>query len=246
MTEEPDGKRTQKGELARQRLLQSALHLFGSKGYEGTTMREIAAEAGYSPGLTYRYFASKEELVLVLYQNLATELDAYAHDLPPASLPERFHLVMAKQIELMEPHREALASLFGAALNPCSQAGVFGENTLDIRRRTRRVYLEIIQGAKDAPRESLREDLANLLYGAHMAMILFWLIDQSDRAWRSRLLLAFLRDQFKLILSILWLPPVSQALTRLADIIGPLLGDDRTTPPPQGQDEDHKPVPSSQ
>jgi len=45
----------------------------------------------------------------------------------------------------------------------------------------------------------------------------------------------------KLIQPMLWLPPVSQALARLADIVGPLLGDDRkTTPPPQGQIEDNR------
>src|SRR5215469_14770012 len=103
MDGELDGKRTPKGELARQRILECALVLFGSKGYEQTTMREIASEAGYSPGLTYRYFASKEELVLVLYRNLAEELDEYTRDLPVASLPERFHMAVAKQLELMMP-----------------------------------------------------------------------------------------------------------------------------------------------
>jgi len=241
MTEEPDGKRTPKGELARQRILKSALHLFGSSGYEETTMREIAAEAGYSPGLTYRYFASKEELVLVLYQNLAEELDEYTRDLPPASLPARFHMAVAKQLALMIPHREALGALFGTALNPRSQVGVFSENTLDIRRQSRSIYLRIIQGAKDAPKESQCQDLATVLYGAHLAMVLFWLIDQSNKSWRTRLFLAFLRDMLKLIQPLLWLPPVSQALARLAAILGPLLGDDRQrTQPPQGQDEDNR------
>lgn len=240
MTEEPKGKRTQKGELARQCLLQSALRLFVSKGYEETTMREIAAEAGYSPGLTYRYFASKEELVLVLYQNLAEELDEYIDNLPPASLLERFHMAIAKQLELMVPHREALGTLFGTALNPRSQAGVFSESTLDIRRRARGTYLKVIQGAKDAPRVSQREDLATVLYGAHLAMVLFWLIDQSHTAWRTQLFIAFLRDMLKLILPILWLPSVSQALARLADIVGPLLGD--TTPSTEEPTEDRKSI----
>src|ERR1700730_2359219 len=104
MTEELNGKRTRKGELARQRILETALGLFGSKGYEDTTMREIAAEAGYSPGLTYRYFASKEELVLVLNQNLAEELDAAALKLPVEPLAERFSAVVTKQLALMAPH----------------------------------------------------------------------------------------------------------------------------------------------
>ena len=241
MTQELDGKRTPKGELARQRILESALHLFGSRGYEETTMRDIAAEAGYSPGLTYRYFASKEELVLVLYQHLAEELDSYTRDLPPASLPERFHLAVSKLLALMVPHRETLGALFGTALNPRSQVGVFSENTLELRRQARRTYLRIIQGAKDAPKESQCEDLATILYGAHLAMVLFWLIDQSNKAWRTRLFLAFLRDMLKLIQPILWLPPISQALAQLANILGPLLGDDRTImQPSQEQDEDNR------
>ena len=48
MTEELEGNLTRKGELARQRILESALRLFGSRGYEKTTMREIAAEARLS------------------------------------------------------------------------------------------------------------------------------------------------------------------------------------------------------
>src|SRR5437588_18133 len=163
MTQELDGKRTQKGELARQRILECALYLFGSRGYEETTMREIAAEAGYSPGLTYRYFKSKEELVLRLYQNLCAELEDFAQELPPGSLPERFHATIAKNLQLMAPHRAALGALFGTALNPRSSAGVFSKSTADIRRQARRTYLMIIVGAKDAPKESQCEDLATVL-----------------------------------------------------------------------------------
>jgi len=135
----------------------------------------------------------------------------------------------------MVPHREALGALFGIALNPRSQAGVFGEHTLDIRRQSRKTYLGIVQGAKDTPKEPQQlEDLATVLYSAHLAMVLFWFIDQSNQAWRTQLLLTFLRDMLKLIQPILWLPPVSQALARLATILGPLFGDDRKTmQPPQ-------------
>src|SRR5262249_3412959 len=116
---------------------------------------------------------------------------------------------------------------FGTTLNPRSKAGVFGESTADVRRQARKSYLRVIQGAKDAPREALREDLATALYGAHMALVLFWLIDQSKNARSTRLFLALLRDLLKLVLPVLWLPPVAQSLSRLAAIIGPLLGDDR-------------------
>src|SRR5690242_3850618 len=143
MDEKYERERTHKGDLARQRILESALLLFGSKGYEQTTMREIAAAAGYSPGLTYRYFSSKEELMLRLYRNLCAELEEHACKLPASSLPERFHSMVATHLELMKPYREALSALFGTALNPRSNAGVFSEGTADIRRRARQTYLEI-------------------------------------------------------------------------------------------------------
>ncbi|GCE31052.1 hypothetical protein KDA_65360 [Dictyobacter alpinus] len=229
MGEEADSKRTPKGEQTRQRILQSALGLFGSRGYEETTMREIAAEAGYSPGLTYKYFTNKEELVLELYQNLCTELDAFTRDLAPDTLAMRFYSSVAEHFEMMAPHREALSALFRTALNPRSRVGVLSKDTADIRRRARNTYLRIVLGAKDAPRESQCEDLATVLYGMHLAMVLFWLIDETPQAWRARLLLAFLRDMLKLLQPILWLPPVAQAQGRLAAIIGPLLGDERKT-----------------
>lgn len=227
MGEEPESKRTRKGEQARQRILECALRLFGSQGYEQTTMREIAAAAGYSPGLAYRYFTSKEELVLAVYQNQCTELDAYAHHLPVCPLPEGFHLCVSRQLELMTPYRNALSALFGTALNPRSKVGVLSEHTADIRRKARETYLRVILNSRQKPRESQREDLATVLYGMHMALMLFWLIDESQNSWRTRLFLAFLRDLLKLILPVLWLPPIAQALTRLAAILGSLLGDER-------------------
>src|SRR5207237_10147307 len=71
MMEQPQSARiSQKAVSTRQRILDTALGLFATKGYEKTTMREIATAAHCSLGLAYRYFASKEELVLELYRNL--------------------------------------------------------------------------------------------------------------------------------------------------------------------------------
>ncbi|HEY1351949.1 MAG TPA: TetR/AcrR family transcriptional regulator [Ktedonobacteraceae bacterium] len=240
MREEPDSKRTRKGEQAHQRILESALRLFATRGYEKTTMREIAAEAGYSPGLAYRYVASKEELVLALYQNLCVELEEYTQHLEARSLAERFHLCVSRQLELMTPYRDALSALFGTALNPRSKAAVFGEHTAHIRRRARKTYLRVIASSRDAPKETQREDLATVLYGIHLALVLFWLIDESAMVWRTHLFTTFLRDLLKLLLPLLWLPPVAHLLTRLASILGPMLGDERETtmavlPPPPGE-----------
>ena len=64
---------TAKGERTREHILNHALRLFIDRGYDETTMRDIAAAADCSLGLTYRYFARKEDLVLALYRRLAEE-----------------------------------------------------------------------------------------------------------------------------------------------------------------------------
>jgi AcrR family transcriptional regulator len=218
---------TQKALLTRQRILDTALSLFVSKGYEKTTMREIATEAGCSLGLAYRYFASKEELVLELYRNLIAQLEEQANQLAPDSIAERFHHIIVRQFELMTPHRKTLGAMFGPALNPQTPAGVFGANTSDVRRQARDIYIKIMRGSKDAPRGVQIEEMATILYGMQLALTLFWLQDLSPGTQKTDEFITFLRDMLALMRPLLRLPVVSKALARLVGIVGPMLGDSK-------------------
>jgi AcrR family transcriptional regulator len=51
-----------------QALLAAATKLFASRGFEATTTREIAAQAGCAEGLIHRYFRSKAGLLLAIIQ----------------------------------------------------------------------------------------------------------------------------------------------------------------------------------
>src|SRR5262245_56643191 len=46
----------------REHILDGALRAFAQKGFARTTNKDIAREAGITPGLIYHYFASKEAL----------------------------------------------------------------------------------------------------------------------------------------------------------------------------------------
>lgn len=50
-------------EARRQQILDAAWACFARKGYHETTMQDICAESGLSPGAIYRYFASKETII---------------------------------------------------------------------------------------------------------------------------------------------------------------------------------------
>jgi AcrR family transcriptional regulator len=48
-------------------ILREAARLFGEKGYENTSMRDIAAAYGILPGSLYHHFRSKDELFVAVY-----------------------------------------------------------------------------------------------------------------------------------------------------------------------------------
>jgi AcrR family transcriptional regulator len=53
-------------ELTRTALIDSARHAFAQKGYEGASLDEIAANAGFTRGAIYKHFDNKEDLFLAV------------------------------------------------------------------------------------------------------------------------------------------------------------------------------------
>lgn len=67
------------------KILDAALELFGTVGYESTSISKIAAKAGVSKGLIYNYFESKDDLLRKLIDDLLKVgddlmADAYVDD----------------------------------------------------------------------------------------------------------------------------------------------------------------------
>ena len=95
----------------RQRIITEAMRLFGKKGYKATTVAEIEAAAGLSPGAggLYRHFPSKRELLAEgVRQQVAAGEELVALISDPAAFAE-------------QPLRERLAVLARAGLRRLDQ-----------------------------------------------------------------------------------------------------------------------------
>lgn len=58
------------------RILETALKMFSEKGYEGTNIRELSAELGFSKAAFYKHYESKEEV----WNMVVDEMEAYYNE----------------------------------------------------------------------------------------------------------------------------------------------------------------------
>ena len=90
----------------REAILQAALELLATNGFEHTPMSLIVKHSGASAGIIYHYFASKDELIQVLYRRTKSELSrailsANVQDLP---LGKRFPQLWIRAFHFYATH----------------------------------------------------------------------------------------------------------------------------------------------
>ena len=97
-----------------ERILRAAVACFARRGYDGTTMEEIAIEAGIAKGAAYIYFPSKEALFLALYEGwgctLREEIMRALGELPPAEQASA-RRVLRTIVEVTGRHVQAEAAI---------------------------------------------------------------------------------------------------------------------------------------
>ena len=86
---------------------------------------------------------------------------------------------------MLEPHRSALKGLIPVIVGD-PEEGVFAEGMAFSRRRVQSAFESAVSGATDSPGTPLAEALGRLLYLAHLAVLLWWLLDKSPRQRATR------------------------------------------------------------
>jgi len=94
----------------RTQIVEASLALFAERGFDGTTVPEIAQRANVGAGTIYRYFSSKEALVNALFQDRLAKLhQAFEQDFPGSSDSRaQFHHIMSRLSRFAETDLNAL------------------------------------------------------------------------------------------------------------------------------------------
>jgi AcrR family transcriptional regulator len=121
---------------ARSRVLDAAVELFASQGYDGTSVAQVIERAGVAKGGFYHHFASKEALLFEVYGDLITR--------QLAAMDE----ILARKLPVTETLRLLIADLVVSTAASAQQALVFwreqhrlrDERTAEYRKARRRYH----------------------------------------------------------------------------------------------------------
>lgn len=176
-----------KSEQTRALILETALRLFQERGYDKTTMRAIAQEAGVSVGNAYYYFAGKEHLIQGFYDRIGAEHQVAIRPVleREKDLEARIAGVLKAWLDVAEPYHEFAAQFFKNAADPESPLSPFSPESTGPREESIAIHREVLAGSKAKVPEELRDVLPELMWLSQMGLVLYWVFDRTEGRERS-------------------------------------------------------------
>lgn len=216
--------RVPKRERTRGALVEVALRSFRQRGYDETTIRLIASEAGVSTGNAYYHFPTKNHLVQELYLEVQTEhRDAARAGLAATDdLIERLHVVYHAGLDTLQPFHAFAPGFLSAAMSPRSPINPLSAESEPSRDIAIAMFREAVEGAKRGVPAEFEERLPELLLLTHLLLTLFWVYDASPGQVRTRRLvdrgLALLRIGLPLLRNPLLRGPARELFDLMAEV----------------------------
>jgi len=100
-------------------IMDVALRLFANKGFDATSVSQIAKEAGISKGLMYIYFQNKEDLLRQVIMSIFTEFFEFLLVKDPENIKKEEILVFVREnFELLKQEPEFYKLYFSLAFQP--------------------------------------------------------------------------------------------------------------------------------
>jgi AcrR family transcriptional regulator len=182
---------TARAEDTRRKIYDAAMEMFREKGFEETTMRDIAAKAGVALGGTYYYFSSKDAIVLAFYHEMQQASTSAVSDAlaEKKKLKDRIRAVFSERLKLLEPNRKFCAALFRHAPDGSDPLSPFSQETRLIRDAAIEQMKIAMDGGDVKIPPDLKPRLPHLLWLYQMALIMFWLYDRSPNQEKTQKLM---------------------------------------------------------
>lgn len=202
-------------------IIEAALRLFRETGYEATTMRAIAREAGVSTGNAYYYFGSKEELIREFYARNQAEHEAACRPVLAAEteFAPRLRGTLRALIDVMSPYHTFAAKFFKHAAEPNNPLSPFSGESSPLRASALALYREVADGSSARLDQELRAQLPELLWLYSLGIVMFWVHDTSPGCAKTYQLIDRTVPLADRLVSMSRLPILRSTLTDVISII---------------------------
>ena len=204
--------RTARGEQTADRLYEAAIQRISADGYDKATLRQIAADAEVSPGLLYKYFPSKQAVVMTLYARASASFAEQGRGLSDGSWPERVIAATRLSLQTLAPHRDTLSAVLPALLGD-SEGGLLSPQSAPARRDVTGVFVSAVTESSRPPR--VAEAMGRVAYLLQLGVILWWLLDRTAEQRATDGLLALLSRMLPLLALALRVPGAGGFITEL-------------------------------
>ncbi|WP_084074689.1 TetR/AcrR family transcriptional regulator [Demequina sp. NBRC 110052] len=166
----------------RDRIVAAATALILERGYQATTMRDIAERADVSLGSAYYYFAGKEDLVQGFYLSIAREHATLTREriAEEKSFKARLAIAYDTYLDVASRYRAVADTLVSLAVVPTSPLSPFGAESKPARETFIQLYEDVVEGSDLKTDSRLRAALPEMLWLVQMVITLGWVQDLSS------------------------------------------------------------------
>lgn len=164
----------------RKEILEAALKLFAAKGYEGTSMQEIAIASEFSIGTLYNFFPTKEEMYLTLFEEKFIESRRWIEqrvDREDGSM-EKVHAAIEALLTFMDNNREFFTLFIGIQAIPDNSAIYKG-----IHQKIMDYYEKHVDYFRGLMQECVKEKLLRDFEPTELAMTLMGITNEWIYRW---------------------------------------------------------------
>src|ERR1700736_1726823 len=140
------------GQERRQQLLDIGRRLFAERGFEGTSIEEIAAQAGVSKRVVYEHFGGKEGLYAVVVDREVERLLTMATALlDGARTREKFETAAVSLLRYIDDNSDGFRILVRDS-NPGSGTGTYGTLLSDIAGQVEYILADFLASRGHDPK----------------------------------------------------------------------------------------------
>lgn len=210
-----------KSDDTRAKITETALESFRERGYDQTTIRLIADEAGISVGNAYYYFPTKNHLVQELYVRVQDDHLERVHAAFGSStdIAARLEVALLTGLDATGPYHDSAPGFLAAAIAPTSAVSPFGPDAAGSRAMAIQVFQEVVDGSSNTIPADLKRQLPELLWLGYMGLTLFWVYDTSPGQVKTRALARGVSKLFGTVLPLARLPFARGPLNQLLDLV---------------------------